>query len=96
MSADGQEYDVERLLNKRIIKKGRGLATEYLLRWRGYGLEFDRWYNIKDLQDALELVQEYDEEAHRIKISDSTAATTVRIACNKARASLSRAQVKSW
>ena len=66
VSADGQEYDVERLLNKRIVRKGRGLATEYLLRWKGYGPEFDRWYNIKDLQDALELVEEYEAEAQRI------------------------------
>ena len=66
VSADGQEYDVERLLNKRVIRKGRGLATEYLLRWKGYGPEFDRWYNVKDLQDALELVEEYEEEARRM------------------------------
>lgn len=66
VSADGQDYDVERLLNKRVVRKGRGLATEYLLRWKGYGPEFDRWYNLKDLQDALELVEEYEEEARRI------------------------------
>lgn len=58
--------NVERLLNKRVIRKGRGLATEYLLRWKGYGPEFDRWYNLKDLQDALELVEEYEEEARRM------------------------------
>ena len=73
VSADGQEYEVERLLNKRIMRKGRGFATEYLLRWKGYGPEFDRWYNIKDLQDALELVEGYEEEAQRIRPSSSTA-----------------------
>ena len=66
VSADGQEYDVERLLNKRVVRKGRGLATEYLLRWKGYGPEFDRWYNLKDLQDALELVEDYEVEARRM------------------------------
>ena len=30
--------DIERLLNKRITRKGRGLATEYLVQWKGYGL----------------------------------------------------------
>ena len=64
---------MERLLNKRIIRKGRGLAIEYLLRWKGYRPEFDRWYNIKDLQDALELIEEYKAEAQRMGQSSKAA-----------------------
>ena len=55
-----KSYDVERLLNKRVIRKGRGYATEYLVRWKGYGPAFDEWYNIKDLENADELVAEYE------------------------------------
>ena len=66
VSADGQKYNIKRLLNKRVVRKERGIATEYLLRWKGYGPEFNRWYNLKDLQDALKLVDEYEEKARRI------------------------------
>ncbi len=55
-----KSYLVERLLNKRIMRKGRGYATEYLVRWKGYGPAFDSWYNIKDLDNADELVAAYD------------------------------------
>ena len=29
---DHEEYRVERILNKRIVKRGRGFITEYLIR----------------------------------------------------------------
>lgn len=32
-------YNVERLLNKNTIKKGKGHVVEYLVCWTGYGLE---------------------------------------------------------
>ena len=35
-------YEIDRILNKRTIRKGRGIATEYLLKWKEYGLEYDR------------------------------------------------------
>ena len=35
---DGQkEYVVDKLINKRRIRKGRGWSTQYLVRWKGYG-----------------------------------------------------------
>lgn len=55
-----KSYNVERLLNKRVIRKGRGYATEYLIRWKGYGPAFNEWYNIKDLKNADKLVAEYE------------------------------------
>ena len=48
--------EIERLINKRVVPKGRGFATEYLVNWRGYGPQCDRWYKLKELQDAQELV----------------------------------------
>ena len=36
------------------------MITEYLVIWKGYGPEFDCWMNIKDLQDASELVRDYE------------------------------------
>lgn len=49
-------FEIDRLLNKRTIRKGRGLVIEYLVYWTGYGPEWDRWYNIKDFDNAAELV----------------------------------------
>ena len=39
---DGEdEYQVEKLVRKRRIRRGRGWSTQYLIRWRGYGPEHD-------------------------------------------------------
>lgn len=56
-----KSFELERILDKRMIRKGRGLATEYLVKWVGYGPEHDRWLNIKDLGNAKELVQDYED-----------------------------------
>ena len=34
-SSDLEDCAVERILNKRVIKRRRGQATEYLIRWLG-------------------------------------------------------------
>lgn len=38
---DFKSYEIEKLLNKRIVRKGRGFSTEYLVEWKGYGAQFD-------------------------------------------------------
>ena len=54
-----KSFEVDRLLNKQTVKKDRGHAVEYLVCWTGYGPESDRWYNIKDLDNATNLVHDY-------------------------------------
>ena len=66
---DLKSYELDRILNKRTVPKGRGFATEYLLKWKGYGPQYDVWRNIKDLGNAQELIQEY--EKHVSSQSDS-------------------------
>ena len=39
-------YEVERILDKWVIRKGRGFSTQYRIWWKGWGLEYDRWYRI--------------------------------------------------
>ena len=56
-----KSFEIERLLNKHIVKKSKGLAIKYLVRWTGYGPEWDRWYNVKDLDNTVDLVQVYEE-----------------------------------
>ena len=56
---------VERLLNKRIRRAGKGgigQIIEYLVKWQGYSPEFDSWYNVKNLDNCIDLVQEYEAE----------------------------------
>ncbi|KAL8915051.1 MAG: hypothetical protein Q9171_000491 [Xanthocarpia ochracea] len=42
--------------------RGTGFSTEYLVPWKGYGPEFDQWYNVKDLENARGLVDEYEQQ----------------------------------
>ncbi len=53
---------IERLLNKHAVKKSRGFAIKYLVRSTGYSPEWDRWYNIKNLDNAADLVQAYEDD----------------------------------
>ena len=55
-----KSFEIEKLLNKRQVKKGKGQAIEYLVRWKGYGSEWDRWYNVKELDNAAALVDNYE------------------------------------
>lgn len=34
-----KSFEVERLLNKGVVKRGKGRSLEYLVRWKGYGPE---------------------------------------------------------
>ncbi len=56
-----KSFEVDCLLNKWIVKKGKGRAIEYLICWTGYNPEWDRWYNIKDLNNVADLVHDYEE-----------------------------------
>lgn len=71
-----------RVLRKRTIKKGRGMITEYLLRWKGRELEHDRWKNIKTL-DALakDVIKVYEQENgnHSVSVVESSQDTSLII-----------------
>ena len=57
-----KSFEIDCLLNKQIIKKGRGQDVEYLVCWTGYGPKWDRWYNIKNFDNTAELVRSYEED----------------------------------
>ncbi len=59
---DGEdEYEVEKLLRKRRIRRGRGWSTQYLVRWLTYGPESDTWEpDYELLRNAKERVDEYE------------------------------------
>ena len=63
VEGDNDEYkswEIQRLLNRRVTRRGRGYSVQYLVRWKGYGPEYDTWYRVKDLDNAKDLVEEYD------------------------------------
>ena len=70
-------FEIKRILNKRIIKKGYGEATEYFVRWKGYGPEYDRYYNIKDLNNARKLIDDYKKKIANSRYYSSDENTAV-------------------
>ena len=53
-------YEMKRLMNKRIRKYNKTLITQYLVRWVDYEFEFDEWRNVFDLQNSLNLIENYN------------------------------------
>lgn len=54
-----KSYKIDYLLNKQTVKKAKGQAIEHLVCWARYGLEWDRWYNVKNLNNAAKLLRSY-------------------------------------
>ena len=53
-----EEFKVERILNKRTV---RG-KEKFLVRWKGYMAGEDTWENRENLENAKELVEEFERE----------------------------------
>ena len=54
---EGEEkFEVEKILNKRIIRGKK----KFLVRWKGYTMEEDTWENRENLENAKELVEEFE------------------------------------
>ena len=57
-------YYLDKILNKRDIKKGRGYVIKYFVKWKKYDSKHDRWMNIKKLENVKKFVKNY-EKANR-------------------------------
>ena len=57
-----KSWELERLLNKRQVRVGRSatLVTQYLARWKGYGPDDDEWLSEKKLENAKDLIDDYE------------------------------------
>jgi len=51
-----EEFEVEKILNKKTIRGKK----KFLVRWRGYMAEEDTWENRENLENAKELVEEFE------------------------------------
>ena len=56
------EWEVEAVVRKRAIKRGRKNEhrVQYLVRWKGFGPEYDEWKDEESLEGCAELVKEYE------------------------------------
>jgi hypothetical protein len=56
-----QSYAIERFLDRRIRRYGRGKQiVEYLVKWKGYGHECNEWYGEDILNSAVETMLDYE------------------------------------
>ena len=51
---DEEEYEVEQVLNSRMFRR----RLQYLIKWEGYGMEYNTWEYASDVH-AAKLVKEY-------------------------------------
>ena len=53
-----KEFEVEKILNKRTVRR----KEKFLVRWKGYMAEENTWENRENLENAKELVEEFERE----------------------------------
>ncbi|CAM6088093.1 unnamed protein product [Calypogeia fissa] len=59
MVDDHIEYEVDRILQKRIIQRGRKMIVEYLVLWKGFPLHEATWEPIGNLTNCASILQEF-------------------------------------
>ena len=56
IGSNDEEYEVEAILNKRIIRK----KPQYLIKWTGYPLYDSTWEPLENLTNAKEMVKDFE------------------------------------
>ncbi|XP_061198319.1 chromodomain Y-like protein 2 isoform X1 [Saccostrea echinata] len=59
--ADNKHYEVEKILDKSSINE----QIYYLIRWKGFGSDWDTWEPVDNLIDCLQLVLDFDAAKER-------------------------------
>ena len=61
-----KSFSIKKLLDYHLCRNGRGKKIiEYLIKWTGYGLEFNEWYGEDLFDNAVELMLEYETSKQR-------------------------------
>ena len=58
-----EEFKVEKILNKRIIKE----KEKFLVRWKGYIAEENTWENRVNLENTKKLVEEFERKYRELR-----------------------------
>jgi len=53
-----EEFEVKKILNKRVVRE----KEKFLVKWKGYMVEEDTWESRENLENAKELVDEFERE----------------------------------
>lgn len=56
---DMGEFEVERILDHRRVRRGRGVRDEYLVKWVGYGLFESSWEPVDNLSNAARALADF-------------------------------------
>ena len=64
VEVDGEtdHHEIERLLGRRYQRGRHGRTKQYLVKWKGFGHEENKWISLRSLWNARDLVKEYDDE----------------------------------
>lgn len=55
-----KSFEINCLLNKRMIKKVKDLIIEHLVCWTSYSSKWDKWYNMENVDNIAKLIHEYE------------------------------------
>jgi Chromo (CHRromatin Organisation MOdifier) domain len=68
-----EEYQVERLLDVRKVRSGRGYRQEFLVKLSGYGHEHDSWERLAHLNENCQ------EDVDRLLAEQQVASSSKRV-----------------
>lgn len=60
-----EEWEVERVVARRSVRRGRGVRVEYLVQWRGYPEWEMTWEPARNLRNAQQAIEEFEEGDRR-------------------------------
>ena len=58
-----KEYEFEKILNRRDMRR----KLKYLVRWKIYIIEEDTWEELENLENVMELVEDFKKEIREEK-----------------------------
>jgi len=60
-----EEFEVEKILDRRMRRRGNNSTVEYLVKWKGYSDYDATWEPVSNLKNADEAVEEFEEMSRR-------------------------------